>query len=104
MEPKFKDVKEGDLFVRLLAGKIPSRVKVLKVKGQVLTCGLEKGMSEQEKEKLLQTAKLVGITPPINMIEPEWTFSATTGGEIDTELGWDGIHTGSFLTPIPESN
>ena len=26
-----------------------------------------------------------------------WEFSRETGGEIDEELGWDGINTGSLL-------
>ena len=26
-----------------------------------------------------------------------WEFSRFTGGEIDEELGWDGINTGSYL-------
>jgi hypothetical protein len=29
-----------------------------------------------------------------------WTFNRSTGGEVDADLGWDGVcHTGSFLTP-----
>lgn len=27
----------------------------------------------------------------------DWKFSRLTGGEIDYELGWDGINTGSYL-------
>ena len=26
-----------------------------------------------------------------------WKFSKITGGEIDEDLGWDGINTGSIL-------
>lgn len=26
-----------------------------------------------------------------------WTFSKSTGGEIDLDLGWDGVNTGSRL-------
>lgn len=28
-----------------------------------------------------------------------WTFNRATGGEVDADLGWDGVnHTGSVLT------
>lgn len=59
----------GDVVVRMLAGTIPSRIKVTQI-DDLIHCG-------------------------------PWTFHRANGCEVDTELGWDGVHvTGSFLSEI----
>ena len=53
---------------------------------------------------------LAGVVP-INLLESAiddklitcgaWTFNRATGGEVDEDLGWDGVNlTGSILTPF----
>lgn len=49
----------------------------------------------------------VAMTLEVTQIEPDrircgpWSFHPQTGGEIDIDLGWDGIKTGSYIK-IPQ--
>ena len=55
------------------------------------------------------TRMLAGVVPMVLRVTAmddklitcgAWTFDRATGGEVDEDLGWDGVnHTGSVLTP-----
>ncbi len=40
---------------------------------------------------------VVSDVTPTKIICSDWEFCRLTGGEIDADLGWDGIDTGSYL-------
>lgn len=69
MNKEFWSVKQGDVLIRMLAGTVPLKVKVVKV-----------------DENLIHVAG-------------GWTFSRATGAEEDPELGWGDKfgQTGSYL-------
>lgn len=76
-QQKLAHVKVGDVLTRILGNK-PMPVLVGKIYNSIIYVG---NMDQKF---------------PISW-EEGWTFSMTTGGEIDIDLGWDGIHTGSYI-------
>lgn len=103
MEPKLKDVKVGDKFLRMLGGELAMPVVVATVKGAVVV--VRPDLSREEILRNMQLGKdylekLMGKELH-DELKPEatgWYFSIHTGCEIDVELGWDGLSiTGSYL-------
>ena len=67
-----QDIKPGDIVLRMIGGTIPMELKVTEVTDDIISCGGRNG----------------------------WNFNRTTGGEVDEDLGWDGINrTGSTIKP-----
>lgn len=100
MEPKLKDVKVGDRFIRVLGGKVKMEVVVSRVKGQIIEVTVPDAMKALHIKKLKEMSELYKIPIEETQIEESglhWNFSSTTAGEIDIALGWDGIYTGSIL-------
>ena len=74
---KLEKVKVGDRLTRMLGGKIPVEVIVGRI-----------------DEKFVYTSSADGVIP----LEEGWKFLISTGGEVDEDLGWDGLtHTGSYI-------
>jgi hypothetical protein len=70
-------VKVGDIVNRLLAGSVDMPVKVTDVDDRFIYC----------------------CPPGMNWTgDDRWKFLRSNGGEVDKDLGWDGIRTGSRLT------
>lgn len=108
MEAKLKDVKVGDKLTRILARKLHIPVYVSEVRGSVITVkpdiDKETMLSYMQKgkdwiEKISNREDDIQLMPEVVC----WHFSMITGGEIDVDLGWDGINTGSVLIK-PEEN
>jgi beta-lactamase class D len=72
----FSDLKVGDVITRMLGGKLPMRMEVVKVSEDLITCNsADDGFAGG------------------------WTFDRKTGVEEDADLQW-GVrfgHTGSYL-------
>lgn len=103
MKAKLEHLKVGDKVVRMLAGTIPLKMVVTEIKNSIITC------MDEDKNKSIQSvregARLVGAQLPENDDEieaPNWTFSMNTGGEIDVELGYDGINTCSYIKEVED--
>jgi hypothetical protein len=71
MKPDFRNIKVGDVVTRMLGGP-PSGIPM--------------------------ELRVSAVEPGIIHCGP-WKFSMMTGGEIDDDLGWDGVNTGSYLVP-----
>lgn len=106
IEAKFKDVKIGDRLLRKIRySSIEHDVIVKAVKGAIITVELppEAKAIEKVSQRLEMIAKIFGSTAEDTVMNVDWTFSMNSGGEIDIDLGWDGINTGSILIK-PEDN
>lgn len=87
---RFDDVRVGDRVTRILGGRIPLELTVVKVTEGRLYCGvihdgLEIGMAVPEEAEA--DAEYEG-----------WTFCRCCGAEIDDFLHWGHGYTGSYLT------
>ena len=71
MKFNLSEIKAGDIVLRLLAGKVPVKLKVTAVTDSIINCGGGDG----------------------------WNFSRLTGAEEDDYMEWGDQHgkTGSFL-------
>ena len=63
----FEDIQAGDRVHRVLSGVVVMPLCVIDIDQHLIHCA------------------------------GGWTFRRDTGGEVDEELGWDGIPTGSYL-------
>lgn len=101
MPKEIKDLVVGDHLTRMLAD-IPLPVVVTKIEDGIIT--VESSESREEQIKIIEDGRRVveiffGLErdyPPITEL-PNWTFSTLTGGEVDEDLGWNGVNTGSYL-------
>lgn len=113
--PVLRDIKVGDRMIRTIGAPkgIETEVIVTKIKGAVISVTIPPERVERVKKGVTNMAKGMRekFFKGVNDIEmdllvdkvPEWTFSMNTGAEIDIELGWDGIATGSFLSKPKQS-
>lgn len=101
MLKEIKDLVVGDHLTRIL-GTIHLPVVVTKIEEGIIT--VQSSESREEQIKIIEGGRrvvemLLGVKrdyPPITEL-PDWTFSTLTGREIDEDLKWDGIRTGSYL-------
>jgi hypothetical protein len=72
----FTHLKAGDKVTRMLAGIIPMELTVFASEGGVIKARV----------------------PEIG--DDYWQFDAETGAEIDQDLGWGPLYTGSYLVTL----
>lgn len=74
----FEHVREGDLVTRLVAGRLPVRLRITKIDQTLIYCG--------------------------GTDESAWMFDRRTGAEVDHDLHWGPLYgrTGSYLVPMEE--
>lgn len=104
MKPNLKflqSLKVGDIVTRMLAGTIASELTILNIHNSIIKAGLLPSKEDTEGMKKVKLA----ITGDDKLPKDDqdgwitWDFSLNTGGEIDTDLGYDGINTCSYLMP-----
>lgn len=103
---QLKALQVGAKLFRALAGTLKQPVIVTRIYGAVITVSTLPEEDKKVNHKIREAAKTLSIPIPedATIERPAWTFSVNTGCEIDTDLGWDGIITGSFLTNGQESS
>lgn len=97
---KLSALKVGDSLIRSLGGIANHKVVVTEIRNSIITVSTPPDDDQNVNEVIKKTAELlgVGLHKDAKIERPNWTFSLNTGAEIDIELGWDGIVTGSFLS------
>lgn len=101
MPKEIKDLVVGNHLTRILAG-IHLPVVVTKIENDIIT--VQSSESREEQIKIIEEGRRVaemflGVKRNYPLITelPNWTFSTLTGGEIDEDLSWNGVNTGSYL-------
>lgn len=104
---QLEDLDVGDRVIRMLRGRVAINMIVINRTPEMIETQIDNSREPsaveymKSKPELMERFKSVGYKDedanPNN--EPVWTFNASTGGEIDRELGWDGVEkSGSYLT------
>lgn len=84
---RFDDLKVGETVTRMLGGRIPLLMIVVKVTEEKIYCGVAREGIE------------IGMTVNDGQEYEGWIFCRCCGAEIDEYLNWGHGQTGSYLKP-----